>query len=244
MIPRDNLTSVVLVGGQGTRIRHLLPDLPKPLAPVAGRPFVEWVLRYLRSQGIARALLSTGYRADKIEEYAASLTIEGLEVRCAREPTALGTAGGFLHALERSGDRTGDALACNGDSLVLAPLGPLLRTLDDAAIDGALLAVRVTDAGRFGAVDADDQGRLRGFAEKRPGAGLVNGGVYLFRRTCIDRFPRGRPLSFEYDVFPALLAAGSRIRVVPCDAPFLDIGTEESLAQAGAFIRHNREWFA
>lgn len=235
--------AVVLVGGLGTRIRHLLSELPKPLAPVAGRPFLEWVVRYLHRQGLQRIILSTGHYADKVERFAADLSIPGLNLTCIQEAAPLGTAGGFLNALEGSGDRFSDTLVLNGDSIVLADLAPLLRALEDEQTCGALLGVSVADAARYGTIDVNGQGFLRGFAEKRPGAGLVNGGVYLFRRATVERFPAGRPLSFEYDVFPALLADRARIRVVPCDAPFLDIGTEESLAQAGAFIEDNMRWF-
>lgn len=235
--------AIVLAGGLGTRIRHLLPEIPKPLARVAGRPFLEWVVRYLYRQGVRRIVLSTGHYADKVERFAAECGIPGLDLACIHETAPLGTAGGFLNALGGSGDRFSDTLVLNGDSLVLADLAPLLRSLEDGQTDGAILGVRVADAARFGAIDIDEGGFLRGFAEKRPGAGLVNGGVYLFRPAVVARFPEGRPLSFEYDVFPALLADGVRIRVVPCDAPFLDIGTEESLAQASEFIKDNVRWF-
>ncbi len=86
---------------------------------------------------------------------------------------------------------------------------------------------------------------MRRFAEKRPGAGTISGGVYLLRRETIARFPAATgALSFETEVFPALLAQGDRLRVVDQEAPFLDIGTEESLARAGRFISDNMHWFA
>jgi D-glycero-alpha-D-manno-heptose 1-phosphate guanylyltransferase len=106
-----------------------------------------------------------------------------------------------------------------------------------------MVAVRVPDAGRYGGLDLGDNQMLRGFSEKRPGVGLVNAGVYLLRDTTIARFPKGAPLSLEYDVFPALLAEGARIAVRPCDAPFLDIGTEASLGRADAFVREHMRWF-
>ena len=240
---KSDRTAVVLAGGQGTRIRHLLPDLPKPLAPVAGRPFLEWVVRYLRRQGVTRIVFSTGHRAAKIEALAAGLALEGLLIDCVEEPKPLGTAGGFLHALKAVPDSTREVLVCNGDSLVLADLAPLFASLDPPHIDAALLAVTVDDASRYGTVEAGDGDLLRGFAEKRPGAGHINGGYYLFRRSVIGRFPAGAPLSFEYDVFPALISAGARVKVVPCDAAFLDIGTESSLAQATEFIQNNMRWF-
>lgn len=230
---------VILAGGAGTRVRHLLPDLPKPLAPVAGQPFLEWVIRYLRGQGLDSIVISAGFLADKIEAFAAKH-----HVVCVKEREALGTGGGFLHALAASGQEERDVIAWNGDSLVLADLQPLMQALQDTTVDAALLAVRVADASRFGTLRVGADGTLLGFAEKRAGAGLVNGGVYLFRRPTVARFPAKRPLSFEYDVFPSLIASGARIAAVPCDAPFLDIGTEASLAQADAFIRDNMRWFA
>ena len=231
--------AVILAGGAGTRIRHLLPDLPKPLAPVAGRPFLEWVIRYLRGQGLDSIVVSAGFLADRIEAFAAEQ-----RVACVNEPVALGTGGGFLHALAASGHEERNVLACNGDSLVLADLRPLMQALQDTTVDAALLGVKVADASRFGTLQVNVDSALLGFAEKRAGSGLVNAGVYLFRRTTLGRFPAKRPLSFEYDVFPSLIASGARIATVPCDAPFLDIGTEASLAQANAFIRDNMRWFA
>ena len=161
-------TAVVLAGGQGTRIRHLLPDLPKPLAPVAGRPFLEWVARYLRRQGVTRIVFSTGHHAAKIEAFAAGLTLEGVSIGCVEEPTPLGTAGGFLHALKGVPDSAAELLVCNGDSLLLADLAPLFASLSAPDIDAALLAVTVEDATRYGTVEAGDGGLLHGFAEKHP----------------------------------------------------------------------------
>ena len=229
---------VILAGGSGTRVRHLLPGLPKPLAPVAGRPFLEWVIRYLRKQGVASIVISAGFLADRIEAFAAEQ-----KVACVKEPVALGTGGGFLNGLESFQDSAADVLVCNGDSLVLTDLAPLLHALDDRAVDSVLLGVRVADASRFGTLKTDGGGRLLGFAEKHPGAGLVNGGVYLFRRATVAWFPAKRPLSFEYDVFPSLVSQDVKLKVVSCAAPFLDIGTEETLMQADAFIKKNMAWF-
>lgn len=239
-----NVLAIVLTGGLGTRVRRLLAGLPKPLAPVNGRPFLEWVLRFLYAQGFRRIVLSAGYHAGKVESFAAGIGIPGLSLSCVSEREPLGTAGGLLHALRGSGDAGSDVLVCNGDSLVLTDLAPMLQMLDDRATVGALLSVRVPDAARFGSVRVDGDGSLSGFIEKQAGAGQINGGVYLFRRGVIGEFPGHRPLSFEHDVFPALLARGARIAVRVCDAPFIDIGTEDSLAQADAFVHAHARWFS
>lgn len=229
---------VILAGGSGTRIQHLLLGLPKPLAPVAGRPFLDWLIRYLRRQGLARIVISAGYRSEKLAEFS-----KGAGVECVVESEPLGTGGGFVHALAGAGDADSDVIACNGDSLVLADFAPLREAMRDPSVDAAILGVQVADATRFGTIEVDGRGFLKHFSEKHPGAGLVNAGVYLFRRATVARFPAKRPLSFEYDVFPYLVSQNARIRVVSCVAPFLDIGTEQSLSQADTFIRGNRDWF-
>ncbi|MDB5871163.1 MAG: hypothetical protein JWQ07_605 [Ramlibacter sp.] len=237
--------AVVLAGGLGTRIRHLLGGMPKPLAPVAGRPFLDWVVRYLHGQGLRQVVISSGYQSDQIERFAAGVNLPGLRLRCIAEPEPLGTAGGFLHAWNGLPEPYPQALVVNGDSLMLARLPSLVAALEDERVDGALLGLKVNDAARYGSLEVGPDGLLRRFAEKRPGAGTVNGGVYLLRRASIARFPPADgPLSFETEVFPALLAQGARLQVVEEEAPFLDIGTEESLARAGRFISDNMHWFA
>ncbi len=109
-------------------------------------------------------------------------------------------------------------------------------------LDGSILGLDAADAARYGTL-ASAGGRLTGFAEKRPGSGTINAGVYLLRHRLLARFPAKRPLSFETDVFPSLLAAGAAIAVVPVEAPFLDIGTPETLAQVEGFISANKSFF-
>src|ERR1041384_2523105 len=96
----SSLVAVILAGGFGTRIRHLSPDLPKPMIPVAGKPFLEWIIRFLGKQGIGKVAISTGYLGEKIESYFGDHPIEGVSVACVRELEPKGTAGGFLNAIE------------------------------------------------------------------------------------------------------------------------------------------------
>jgi D-glycero-alpha-D-manno-heptose 1-phosphate guanylyltransferase len=239
---RSPIVAVVLAGGQGTRLRRVLADRPKPLAPVAGRPFVEWVLRYLRGQGVVRAVLSTGYLAGQVRQFAGELRLTGIDVSCVEESEPLGTAGGFLQAWHSAARDASAALVLNGDSLALASLKPLLETQADAAV----LGVRVADSARYGTLEVGPDSRLVSFREKTPqgGPAIINAGVYAFARKTIDVFAHmTRPLSFENDVFPALLQQGADIRVAEAAASFLDIGTEESLARAGSFIAENAHWF-
>jgi D-glycero-alpha-D-manno-heptose 1-phosphate guanylyltransferase len=229
--------AVVLAGGFGTRIRHLHPDLPKPMIPVAGRPFLEWIIRYLTGQGVRHILISTGYRGEIVERHFSGFRVENGWVRCVREPEPLGTAGGFLHAAGVVTSAPDAWLVLNGDTLVPAPLEPLAGALQEADVLGAILGVAVPDATRFGSLRLGEDGELVGFHEKRPGAGVINAGVYLFRPELVSVVPARRPLSFEADVFPGLIAARRRLKVCLTNAPFLDMGTPEGLASAEDFVR-------
>jgi D-glycero-alpha-D-manno-heptose 1-phosphate guanylyltransferase len=237
----DDITAVVLAGGFGTRIRHLLGELPKPMAPVSGKPFIEWVVRYLAGQNIRRVILSTGYMAQTVQDHFQSQPIEGIRVTCVPESAPLGTAGGFLHAIHGADLPPAAWLVLNGDSLTLVPLKEFFHSLNES--ECAISGVSVSDASRFGKISRNENGELRAFIEKEPGSGVINAGVYLFRGSVIKRFPQRTPLSFEMDVFPALLSQSVRIKVSVTSAPFLDIGTPESLPQAEGFVQRHREFF-
>ena len=241
-LPLDQIAAVVLAGGFGTRIRHILPHLPKPMAPVAGRPFIEWVVRFLAHQGVPRVLISTHHLAETIQDHFAGRQIATTHVTCLKEETPLGTAGGFVHAAQSSAQKPSGWLVLNGDSLLLTPIAPLLDALDPKT-DAAIFGLPVPDASRYGSLEINSQGNLVRFAEKRPGPATINAGVYFFRRTTLEDFPAQRPLSFETEVFPELIARGKTIRVVSADAPFLDIGTEASLKEAEAFILQHQDQF-
>jgi NDP-sugar pyrophosphorylase family protein len=240
----NQVVAVVLAGGFGTRVQHLLPDMPKPMAPVAGRPFLEWVVRYLARQGVREVVLSTGFRAEVVERHFAGNPVPGTRCLCVREEQPLGTAGGFLHAANSSGSRPAAWLVLNGDSLALAALDPLRLALDDNATAGALLGRAVEDAARFGTLVTDARGDLARFDEKRPGRGVINAGVYLLCHQLLAAFGAERPLSFEREVFPALIAGGARLRVEAVECPFLDIGTPETLPEAEGFVRGHAAEFA
>ncbi len=240
----DQVVAVVLAGGFGTRVRHLLEGIPKPMAAVSGRPFLEWVLRYLAKQGVGRAVLSTGYLADVVESHFKSQPVNGLAAECVRENEPLGTAGGFLNAIGGSAERPEAWLVLNGDSLLFADLSTVARLMSDQRTSGVLLGCAIADASRYGTLAISEVGELLGFAEKRPGKGVINAGIYLLRDALVRTFPKRVPLSFEKDVFPELLESKARLKVSVADAPFLDIGTPESLRQAESFIQANREQFA
>jgi len=210
---------------------------------VVGKPFLEWIVRYLARQGIPKAILSTGHLADVVEEYFRTQPVRGVVTRCVAESRPLGTAGGFLNAARVSVEAPEAWLVANGDSLVFADLALAAAELNNPVVAGVIIGCVVAEASRFGTLAIGPGGELRGFLEKRPGKGVVNAGMYLLRDSLVRQFPGTLPLSFEQEVFPQLVARGTLLKVCAVDAPFLDIGTPETLRQAEAFVEQNREWF-
>jgi D-glycero-alpha-D-manno-heptose 1-phosphate guanylyltransferase len=237
--PSQDIIAVILAGGFGTRIKHLLPNIPKPMATVADKPFIEWIINYLQQQNIDKFILSTGYLGDVIEEYFKHHFLENITINCYQENEPLGTAGGFINAVNLSNQIPHSWLVTNGDSLIFTDLKPMFDYLKNDQVEGVILGLSLPDASRYGSLKYDDDYNLISFAEKQQGKGVINAGVYLFKHSVINKFPDKKSLSFEYDVFPELLQKGCKIKVHITDAPFLDIGTPETLIQAENFILNN-----
>lgn len=221
---------VVLAGGLGTRIRGVLGDTPKLLAPVGGRPFLDVLVARLRAFGARRVVLGLGHLARQIEAYVAAHPVAGVELVTAVEPRPLGTAGALRFLMSRVA--TDPVLVMNGDSFVGVDLCDVLAAHEKFGAGVSLLAVEATEAGRFGRLDVGDGGLVHSFTEKDAGAGrgLINAGVYVFSRKALERVAAMPGSSLERDVFPKLLESG--VHAVVRDAPFVDIGTPEGLAAA------------
>jgi D-glycero-alpha-D-manno-heptose 1-phosphate guanylyltransferase len=239
MLPPATAAAIVLAGGAGTRVQHLYPDLPKPVIPVCGRPFLEWVCRFWVRSGIRRLVISVGYKAQVAESRIAEWRWPGIEITSVRESTPLGTGGAVRFAAANVPDAD-PLVILNGDSLAVGPIGEIWRMGDDPRTEGVVVGVAVEDASRYGTLRLGQDGRLLGFEEKRPGKGWVNAGTYIFPKHVLSLFPAASPLSMEYDVLPRLLARGLQLRALCMEGDFLDIGTPESLARAESFIRTHR----
>jgi NDP-sugar pyrophosphorylase family protein len=226
---------VVLAGGLGTRIQSVLGDTPKLLAPVGDQTYLDLLLDWLQSFGARRVVLSLGHLADKIIDYVEAHPRADLDIITVTEPEPMGTAGALRFVRNRV---TSDvALVMNGDSWIDADLAALCTAQVNGDAAGTLLCVCVPDAGRYGKIDLDVNGRVAAFAEKQKdaGPGLINAGVYAFSTSAWDIIGASKGRSLERDIFAkqpdclAVFNAG--------DVPFIDIGTPESLAQAAAFIQ-------
>jgi D-glycero-alpha-D-manno-heptose 1-phosphate guanylyltransferase len=223
LVELAELQAVVLVGGLGTRLRSAVADRPKALAPVGGRPFLDWLLLALRDQGVRRVVLATGHLGDAFDRHMAGWRSLGLDVALSRESSPLGTGGAARLAVDRV--ETDRVLILNGDSYCRFDLARL-------GAPPAIWLVEVADASRYGSVELDDDGLVRSFREKieAAGPGLVNAGVYLLDRADVAAIPPGRDVSLEREVLPGLVGRG--LRGVVGSGTFVDIGTPESYSAA------------
>jgi D-glycero-alpha-D-manno-heptose 1-phosphate guanylyltransferase len=224
--------AVILCGGLGTRLRSVVADVPKPMAVVAGRPFLEYLLGYLRREGVRTAILSVGYKRDVISDHFGS-GWNGMEIRYAVEEAPMGTGGGARLGLALASSE--HVLLLNGDSFLPAPLCALADATAEASI--AMTVRREEDTERYGLCIFDEDSRLRGFSPGIAGQpGYINAGVYALKRTIFDDvgLPNA-PFSFEQQ-FLASHAIQLGTKVVVQTAPFIDIGVPESFALAQTFI--------
>jgi D-glycero-alpha-D-manno-heptose 1-phosphate guanylyltransferase len=231
----DDVTAVILAGGLGTRLLSLYPDVPKPMIPVGGRPFLYWLTAWLASQGLTHFVYSTGHRAEQIESWCEGDDFPELTRLCRRETEPLGTGGGLLNCLDLCRDYV---LVANGDGLIMDGINALLSLRHVAHVDGGLIGVAVEDATRYGSLAIGEGGQLIGFREKIPGRGVANGGFYLFRTALLREHYRPGRLSIEYELIPRIIEARASLRVVcPVGAAFIDIGTPESLSETEHFVK-------
>ena len=218
---------VVLAGGMGTRLRSVVAELPKCLAPVAGRPFLAWLLDDLRGAGFDHIILSLGYRHEAVEDWVATLPgRDSITFVVEKEP--LGTGGGVRLALEQA--REERVFVLNGDTY----FGVDFRAMQSFHLQSgakATLALKpMRDFDRYGEVLCDEDGSVTAFREKQPcAAGLINGGIYLLRRDALRAMPER--FSLEKDYFEPLAAAGA-LAGFRSDGYFIDIGIPEDYARA------------
>jgi mannose-1-phosphate guanylyltransferase len=226
---------VILAGGLGTRVSHVLKDTPKILAPLGGRPFLSIVLEWLAGFGARRVVLGLGHLAQAVLGYLEDRRPESIEVVTVVEPEPLGTAGAvrFL-AKEIESD---PVLVMNGDSLVGADLCAFVRSHAASGAEASLLCTEMDDTARYGRVDVAPDGRIRGYREKKtahPAPGIVNAGVYLFGAAMMARIRAASGASLERDIFPA--APPGCLHAMTGRFPFVDIGTPESLNAASEVV--------
>ena len=229
------LDAIILCGGRGTRLNSVLSDCPKPLAPVLGKPFLDYLISYLATSGMVRAVtLAIHHMSDRfIEHYATH--VPPLPIRFVREPRPYGTGGALMNALSANDSET--VLCLNGDSIVGCDLAKLVAAHRKFQTGVTLALVAVENTERYGRVVCDDTGQILSFSEKSAsaGPGLINAGVYVIDKSTLGPWD-GEVLSMETDILPRLAREG-RLHGIRVKGPFIDIGMPETYAAAGDFLR-------
>ena len=206
------MDAVVLVGGEGTRLRPLTYEVPKQMLPVVERPMIVHVIEWLATHGVDRAVLSLGYRADAFMEAFPSQEIAGVALEYVVEPELLDTAGAIRFAASEAGVKD-TFLVLNGDVLTDLDASALVAFHRTRPAQASIALTPVLDPSRFGVVPTDEDGRVTAFIEKPPlgqaPTNLINAGIYVLETSVLEQIPEAGRVSIERETFPALVSAGS-----------------------------------
>jgi len=234
--------AVILVGGEGTRLRPLTYTAPKPLLPIMGVTMLEGVLSQLALHGVDEAVLSLGYLPDRFLEAYPDGECAGVRLRYAVEPAPLDTAGAVRFALEEL-ELAGTFLVVNGDVLTDLDVSALVAFHHSHGAEGTIALHPVDDPSRFGVVPTDEDGRVLAFVEKptreEAPTNLINAGTYVLEPSFVERVPLGERVSIERVTFPAMVA-DKVLFAYPDENYWLDTGTPEAYLQANWDILSGR----
>jgi D-glycero-alpha-D-manno-heptose 1-phosphate guanylyltransferase len=230
------MEAIVLAGGLGTRLREIVADRPKAMAPVNGRPFLAYLLDGLINARFDKAILAVGYLSEKIREHFGH-RYRSLPLCYAVETEPLGTGGAIKHAMAHVSTST--VFVANGDTYLELDYGAMLADHQRSRSSLTVAVQTVSEAGRYGALDID-AGHIRGFLEKgRAGPGSINAGVYLLSRDLLDRYPFPAAFSFESDLLMVHVKEIAPL-AFQTQGIFIDIGVPEDYARAQALFRSLR----
>jgi D-glycero-alpha-D-manno-heptose 1-phosphate guanylyltransferase len=231
----------ILVGGQGSRLQSAIGQLPKTLAVVCGKPFIEYLLNQLGVFGFTRIVLCCGYRAEQIKNLLGH-EYDGLQLRYSIEDKPLGTAGALRAGVPLV--ETDAMLVLNGDSFCAVDFERLIRFHNSKESDLTLTLTQLVETARFGTAATDHDGRVSSFDDtgSRHGPGWINAGIYAMQKAWLERLPENKFISLEADI----LRSGTGIKVfgyksIESAGQFIDIGTPESYEEADRFFSGIRQ---
>jgi len=231
----DNIDVAILCGGLGTRLKSILKECPKVMAKMNGRPFLEILIDYYKSNGFKRFILCTGYKAEIIQHYFQGKH-KGDEVVISQEKEPLGTGGAIKKALSKI--TSNPFIVVNGDSFLKVDFLELLEFHNKSNALTTIALVKLKDTRRYGRVNVDSTGKILNFDEKIQSKkdGWINGGVYILNKEIFEKFDKHRrSFSLEYDLFPRLVGLdfyGMKTN----GEEFIDIGTPDDFLKANEII--------
>lgn len=236
------MQAIVLVGGEGTRLRPLTSDVPKPAVTLVDRPFLAYAIEWLAAHGVSEVVLACGFLPEVLREALGDEEERsGVAITYVAEPEPLGTAGAIRFAAAALGERLEDRfLALNGDVLADLDLSALVRAHRERGARATIGLHPVEDSSVYGLVRCDEEGKVLEFIEKTGKAvpGEINAGAYVLERSVLDLVPEGQAVSIEREVFPRLIGDG--LCGLLLEGYWMDIGTPERYLQASWDILERR----
>ena len=239
------MEAILLCGGLGTRLRSVVSDRPKPMADIAGKPFLHYFVRMLSEKGVERFIFALGYMGEQIEAYFQDGREYGISIVYSYEESPLGTGGAIRNALPKM--REEDVLVLNADTYFDTDYRSLFQEQSGKRADMTIASREIEDVSRYGAIVKDTDGRILRWNEKQSGSGEtmpdsaetlarsgetapkrgeINGGIYVMKRSLIEKIPAGKQ-SLENDCIPVWLSHSVKIHALPSDGYFMDIGVPE-----------------
>lgn len=227
------MKAVVLIGGEGTRLRPLTCNTPKAIMPILNRPFLEHLLGYLKEHGVADAILAVGYLPDPIQNCLGDGTQLGVRLTYLMEESPLGTAGAVKNA---ESYLDGPFFVFNGDIITGIDLTAMMKRHKEVKPKVSIALTPVDNPTIYGVVETDTRGMVQRFIEKptwdKVTTNMINAGIYILEPEVLVHIPASTPSMFENYLFPRLLEIGESILGYPSDAYWIDIGTPEKYLKA------------
>lgn len=224
--------TIILAGGLGTRLKPVINDVPKCMAPIDGKPFIDFVLDYCTKQGLSRFIFCLGYHKEKIMDHLSNR--KNCEILFSIEKKILGTGGALKNA--ESYIRSKQSIVLNGDTFVDINYPQLIDWHNDKGSEITLVINKNDDPGRYGLVSIDNNNKIKSFIEKKEGlkSGWINSGVYIINNSVLKSLAKGECFSLEKDLFPKYL--NKSFFAYKNDGIMVDIGTPESYLQSQSII--------
>src|SRR3954471_16817450 len=235
------MKAVVLVGGEGTRLRPVTLTTPKPLLPIANQAFIERQLEWLAGHGVDDVVLSLGFLSDAFERHFPEGRYGGVRLHYKVEDEPLGTAGAIRYAADGIDERF---IVCNGDVLTSLAVAAMVAFHDEHEAEATISLSEVEDPSAFGVVPTRPDGRVIAFVEKprreNAPSHWINAGTYVLEPRFLDRIPPRLKVSVERETYPRMLEQQGALYAYKSDAYWLDIGTPEKYVQANTDVIEGR----
>ena len=233
----EKIDTIILAGGPGTRLKGIVPDLPKALSPVNGRAFLDYILDFLEeSDSVHNVIFAVGYMADKIIERYTNIIEFNFNILFSREETPLGTGGAIKKALQYS--TTDDIMALNGDSYVDVCVKDAIAFHREKNASMTIVVKKIGNPGRYGLIEFDNNYRITSFNEKLTNTieGYINAGIYLFKREIFNNIEENTTISLEKELIPFFINDNGVYGFVT-HGKFVDIGIPETYLIADKFFK-------